>query len=784
MNNLRILLILTCLMAINAVKANVVTENQARSIATRFMADKAMPSARLQMVHKAPRLNASRPNASKAAYYVFNSTQPMGGYVIVAGDDRAPAVLGYSDNGTFDADDVPPAMQEWLDSYAEQIAALDNGARPATLQAMNKVVRPLVTAIWSQSEPYNISLPFYKGEHVYTGCVATAMAQIMHYWKWPTWSTKSVPAYTSEALSIYMPSLPPTSFQWDLMQPTYLMSDTTSDRALAVATLMKYCAQSVEMNFKESSSSASSSQVPIALSTYFGYKPSAIYKRRINYTTAEWESLIFNELAASRPVYYSGSKMSSGHAFVCDGYDGHGMFHINWGWNGNSNGYFLLSVLNPDIQGTGSASGSYGYVLSQAAITGIEPGTEMPSDLTVTSKYIEVISSQNTRLNSNYNFSVTLLTHFANYMEQTISFDYGWGLYKDGNLIQTLNTDYVEGLDSWYYIHPQNTMNVGSGISTGTYRIVPIYSKRYAHNWKPCDGSNVNYVEMVINGNTCTFTSHGASNTPDYSINDITCTGNMHPNRPVDITVNVTNRGNTRNDIMYMVVNGKVTSSGFVDVETGTAADVIFTYTPSTTGFYTFAFSFNKDGSSPLASRSITINAMPQAALTGIARALNVTDKTNRVITSNKFSVDVTVYNVGSTTYDEDISIRLYKNIYGSTGTLVQGKSKRVVIPPGQSTVVRFDLENVIDGWRYFAKTYYYSAGDMISLAGVGTHTIVFPGPPPTGDVNCDGEVSIADINSIINLILTGIYDSYGDVNGDGEVSLADINATINLLLN
>ena len=171
-------------MAVGAAMANPVTENQARQIASRFMATK---SSIPRLSAGAP-LMAATPVTNQAAYYVFNSASSDRGYVIIAGDDRLPAVLGYSDSGSFDADDVPPAMQEWLDGYAAQVEAIAAGAVPEVRTALRPAIAPMLPVHWGQGMPYNVLLPHVEGSsyaHAYVGCVATAMAQIMGFWKYP-----------------------------------------------------------------------------------------------------------------------------------------------------------------------------------------------------------------------------------------------------------------------------------------------------------------------------------------------------------------------------------------------------------------------------------------------------------------------------------------------------------------------------------------------------------------------------------------------------------------------
>lgn len=782
MRRFRFLLLVMSLMAANAIDAAPITESQARIIAATFMANHTNQAPSLMMAATALRM------AGTAGYYVFNAGSSDEGFVIVAGDDRAPAILGYSDKGHYDLNDVPEALQELMESYSAQIEALGQGARPAPKLISHPAISPMVPAVWSQNKPYNIMLPFMStGEHAAVGCVATAMAQVMHYWQWPARPTQAIPEYYTSTLSIFMPSLPVVDFNWNEMHNTYLTTDTVSDAANAAATLSLYCAQAVEMDYKKSSSGANTSQIPMVLAEYFGYKDTAHGLNRYNYSSEQWAEIIYSELEAGRPVIYSGSKASGGHAFVCDGYDGDGMFHINWGWNGMSNGYFLLNVLDPDEQGTGGASGSYGYIYSQAIMVGIEPGETYSDAVELTSAQV-TLDSYTEKRSSNYGqFSVTVSGRFYNYTSQAFPVYYGWGLYQNGELIDILYYGHSSNLRPGYYMNVQSrVLEFGKLKTSGTYRIMPIYSMYNADDWMPCVGAERNYIDLEIRYNTCTYTCHGTTAVMDYVVNDITAEGTMHVSRPVNINLNLTNRGNSCNNLLHMFVDGgtELTSSAYVGLETGETGNVPFSYIATTAGTHELVFSFNEDGSNPLARKTLTINDMPAATLKGSAKLLNVTDAEARIVTSDKMSVLLTVSNNGSTTYDEDIAIKLFKHIYGNTGTLVQTMRQHVTLEPNASTTVTFNLDNVIDGWKYFTKSYYYSEGKQVSLAGTGTHTIVFPGEGIKGDVNGDGEVNIADVNTLIDMILTGITDSRGDVNEDHEVNIADVNALIDLILN
>ena len=786
------LLSLMCLMAMSTAWAESISETQARSIAESFMASHYKPNSHMTMAKKGPNMQAPA-SSEQAAYYVFNNSQAHGGYVIVAGDNRAPAVLGYSVDGTFDANNVPVALQELLDGYTAQINALSMGGQPVRLNPSGSAIRPLVTANWAQEAPFNIMLPMvYSNMQAVTGCVATAMAQTMYYWKYPECPTATIPAYTSASLGIYMPALEPVNFNWDAMQDVYMESDTESDGAVAAAQLNLYCAQSVQMNFLYGASSASTAMIATALSTYFGYKASAHCEYRENFTTQGWSDLLYNELAEGRPVVYSGSKASGGHAFICDGYDGEGMFHINWGWNGMSNGYFLLNVLNPDAQGTGSASEPYGYIYSQYVIVGIEPG-EGESQFAMTASNVQLNGANTTRTSTSANFSATVTGRFCNYTNQTIDVSFGWGFYQGDELLNVLYNTSISELPPNYFVNLDNrTVNFGRNITSGTYRIVPIYSERGANNWRPCIGSDVNYIEVTIEDNNCTVIGQGSAGERDYVINSITYSGTAHHGRPVNLAVNMTNNGYSQNDMLYMFVNGNFNSTAYLGLEHGETDDIAFSFVPQAPGTYTLSFSFNQDGSDPIATTTINIDAMPDFELDGYTEMLNVTDSYNYIVTSDKYSFKLYVTNYSDVAYLEDLTVMLYRNTNGNYGNNVQVMDKQVTIAPNQEVEVQFDLDNVIDGCRYFAAICYYSGGEQYVLTTTPYYTIVFPDEPAPepmlGDVNGDDEVNITDVILYINYLLNDEADGFvienADFNQDGATNISDVIDMINFLLN
>lgn len=345
-------------------------------------------------------------NPAQAAVYVFSAPDDKG-YIVSPADDRFPALLGYSDTGSINADNIPPQMQWWLSEYAREMDyAIRNGLvqnQPENMQmpgmvpantmakAQRTPIEPLLETKYNQSEPYNNQCPVINYENgsewgrAVTGCVATAMAQMMRYWKYPA-AGQGSHSYTCNPSGgqsfVESMDFSTVTFDWDNMLPVYTYGNYTDTQADAVALLMHACGVSVDMGYTPNESGASSQAVPVALERYFKYDSSIAYASRTLFSNAEWEQLVYNELAASRPVQVSGSGSQGGHAFVCDGYQGDHYFHFNWGWGGTSDGYFMFCALNPGTLGIGGGAGGFNY--NQGVIYNVFPpgqGTPQTIDM-------------------------------------------------------------------------------------------------------------------------------------------------------------------------------------------------------------------------------------------------------------------------------------------------------------------------------------------------------------------------------------------------------------------
>ena len=329
------------------------------------------------------------PQHGYSAFFIFNNTAGKG-YVIMAADDRVTPILGYSYENNFDDGELPPNFKAWLDDYALHIEEAATMKFNATKEIRNdweclrqgkalpikseKAVTPLVQTRWSQSPYYNAQCPYDSnaGERAVTGCVATAMAQVMKYWSYPTHGYGNhsyVPSSHPEYGTQYV-DFSATTYQWSSMP------NSVNSANVAVATLMYHCGVSVEMMYGTTVSPDSGSAAyiidygyanpcaEIALKTYFDYKSTLRGVKRSDYTDSQWINLLKNELDNSRPMMFGGFGNRGGHAFVCDGYNANNYFHFNWGWGGSYDGDFNINSLNP---------ASHNYSQNQQALIGIEP---------------------------------------------------------------------------------------------------------------------------------------------------------------------------------------------------------------------------------------------------------------------------------------------------------------------------------------------------------------------------------------------------------------------------
>lgn len=443
---------------------------------------------------------------NQPAYYIFDNADNKG-YMILAADDVAVPVLGYSATGTINADNMPENLKGWLENYAAEIAwAAEREAEgklivnDLTKETTSKrdtwaTIAPLCQTKWNQSEPYDLYTPeiTYNGQTIKaaTGCVATAMAQVMKYFNYPAkgkgsisynWkkyddfkNTGSSDPSTTVTLSMDFSSV---TFAWDDMLNVY-NGDYTSAQGDAVATLMKACGYSVQMGYGPESG-AVTGEVANALKTYFGYDSNTAFYSRQFYDLDTWEEMLYNNLKDVGPVQYSGRNDYGGHSFVVDGYAGNGYYHLNWGWGGMSDGNFLITALDPDAQGIGGSLA--GYNQNQGAILGAQPAGATipvikPFQLAITKAMTTSVSGQ----------KLTISSFFGNNGGESPLVNLGLQFckYADDAVVETASGtrigNWPASINSGVY---SISATIPSSLEAGIYKVYPVASTDGGANWK------------------------------------------------------------------------------------------------------------------------------------------------------------------------------------------------------------------------------------------------------------------------------------------------------------
>ena len=442
------------------------------------------------------------------AYYVFPNGEGKG-FTVVSGDDRLPEVVGYSDKGTYDEENLPSNYVGFMKAYEEMVGQLDKSdSRVSTSIAEANALRssgyqqptvaPLLGSIqWNQMTPYNKMCPKYSAdERSVTGCVATAMAQVMMYYQYPKTLQADIPAYVSYSNRLSIPQINQgESYVWDNMLPQYSYGSYTDVQADAVAKLMYHCGAACQMDYGDTSGA---NVTPAILSTYFGYDSDLMQDlNRDVFTLAEWSQIMDKELSAKRPILYSGFSSDGGHEFVCDGSDGNGLYHINWGWGGYQDGYFDVTILNPDKGGAGSGSAPDGYNQRCSMIIGItpdngkvdEPLVDVDPVVMIGSGYSTLGFTKSTRTKVTDTFRVTTNSTISNQSAYDFSGYFAYGIQQADGTYKPLSTPSSTSLR-----HPEangKTYNVKKMIifdyafPVGKTTLYGLYSTD-GNEWKKC----------------------------------------------------------------------------------------------------------------------------------------------------------------------------------------------------------------------------------------------------------------------------------------------------------
>lgn len=692
-----------------------IDRNEALKQANAFLSSKGIPVRQsLDMAYAQPGKAAE----ARSLYYVFNVGNDKG-FVIVAGDDAVSPILAYADRGDFSEREMAPAAKAMLESYAQQIEMIQQDPSLSVAAATSyAAIAPMVESQWNQSEPYNYMCPTIEGEpgRSVTGCVATAMAQIMYYHKWPVAETKAIPAYQMSNGEL-IAGANPVTLDWDAMQSTYTGSEAEDDpTAKAVAQLMVLCGKGVQMAYSYYSSGAGDGAVVNALKSYFDYDGAIHRISRADYANADWEKAIYDELAAQRPVYLSGTSLSAsgmvGHAFVCDGYDGQGLFHINWGWGGMSDGFFRLTLLNPDDHGTGGNNGSGGYSMGEAAIIGIQPnqGGTLQETAELTLETFSCTAESVERNSFAAGFSLPLNLSMWNLTSQALAVEVGIAIYDDNNqqwgmMELGLSDPALATSHGW---GGTAQLTVGTRITDGTYTLRLVHKVNGSDEWTLLKNADKYYLEMRVSGNKATITNHAPNS--GIAVNRTDLRGNLSVGSLQTFTYNITNSGDTYTQDIAFFVNDDILSGIGLNLDPGATDDYIFSWTPERKGTYCVGLA-NATTGEILYAEQYTVEEAKEYQLNFTYTVDGMEDNT---VSGNSIRGTIHATNNGEEDY-RDYLVCYLGYIDGRTIYLTQQTAPFAEIPAGGTVDVPFEFTGLDGSLTYAVVVGYTTEGQLFN---------------------------------------------------------------------
>ena len=684
---------------------------------------------------------ASQTAGEDTYYYVFNAGND-GGYVIVSGDDRTEPILGYVEQGTFDPDNIPENMRSWLQLYADQIKYIvDNDIDPSSpiLKKRNKVrgtkhsVAEILTTRWNQGSPYNITCPkYYKEEdgtqhYPATGCTATAMAQVLNFYRYPEKTRSIIPAHSNtytytdkndgnkkKTVTVTTKAIPRnTVIDWDNMRDTYSWIDINHANAqdTAVANLMLYCGQSVKMGWGPSSGANFSTEAYVNI---FGYDNSCYIGERYDYSIDDWFDMLYNEIEQGYPVLFSGYSSGGGHAFVLDGFDGDNLFHLNWGWGGGSNGWFLVGILNPgDSSGIGASSSSDGYSMGQRALFNLRLPDDNKADTYLFMKDVAVTAT-------------SIRTTFENRTGASGSFNTAIvKLDDDGGLSVVGTQQLISGITNG--ASQTKTFTIKNRLPEGTYKLSPANKAARNDVWRPKFNLRNHYIEAVVDSaGGVKLTPVDISNGNSISIDTIIFAGSRIVGKEQEVKVTYRNDGNEYYREVHFFASKTQTkiyteSRSIVAVRKGETVDVSYFFTPEETGTYNLWFCTGSDGSGQVGKGTMEILEDAQAPKANLAvSSYTIANAVSGVAYGKRLVGKASIRNNSREEFKGKIRLQIW-NQPNSSGSAWGGSSRtyEVDIMAGKVASVDFDFDDLSENNKYYISASYVNHSGTFGNSGV-----------------------------------------------------------------
>ena len=511
------LLILAVWLLSLPVWASPISEHTARAIAAqhlRRLHHKDMPVRRIQPYGQ-PVTRAAETGSTHPAFYMFNAAETDRGFVIVSGESDLPQLVGYATEGSLPAHELlPDAMRRFLDSYTDYVEQVRTGVAEANAairlpSGIAQSVEPLVKAKWGQSGVYNLYCP----DKCPAGCVAVAMAQIMYSYQWPE-SGEGIgfTTYNNTQLRV---NFSESVYDWPLMRET---TKDTEGADWAVSKLIYDCGIACKMEYATSGSGANIVGYMPAFMNHFKYKASTLRYSKADFyaTQEEWANLVLTEIAAGRPVLYGalssiGAGPDTGHAFVISGYDESARVHVNWGWDGSSDGYYDLFCLNPVNKG-------YSFTKDMDMVYGITPNKDGDAGTCPPSPCLDNVHTDATTLAYDVNGSEIFKVKcdgFYNFSPTAGKWSWGVGLYThDGVFMQKIQTgNFTKSIPAFSgYFDNSFSCKLPAGLESGEY-VIRVFLKSGKEMIDPLafGGWKGNYIRAVVSDHLITLDTKEAT---------------------------------------------------------------------------------------------------------------------------------------------------------------------------------------------------------------------------------------------------------------------------------
>lgn len=713
---------------------------EASSLATSFLAEKLhkpiseIKIAKLESHALHKNISRDKNEGATPSYYIFNNESDQGGYVIISGSDLLRPVLGYSLQNTFSDKNLPDNLQSWLTFLAEAAEYVEkhpeaaiSEAETATLEK-TPISQLLKNIAWGQTEPYNELTP----NNYPTGCMATAMAQVLYYYRYPehgigsnsyTWNNRTLSVNFAEQ-----------TYNYDLMFDKSSSSVTAAQKH-EVSKLSYDCGISLNMNYGKNSSGSIAPHYTHALIQNFGYNELTSLQGRDYYSFDEWNDMLYNELANSRPIIFTGSSSTGGHAFVLDGYNQAGYYHVNWGWDGYYDGYYDVCVLNPSGTGTGASASADGFSTSQWAVIQLTPTPNTGRPMcSIFGDYLYAPSLNSVPLGTKFSFSIQ--TCF-NYSSDNVYGRFGALIMKDDEIITKIPICplIIDGCSNYIYgATPSGSCTLPSTLSDGEYKLYAYYQPSGSENCAiiRCHATGPSYYNLTVANGRASLSTRSLE--PQLTVDNWST---ADPNKiyrtasTSTITANVTNDRQDATFVgkFYLTLtpptgwNTDVISNEVLTLAPGETKQVSFSYTFTTSGKWKSKMSYSLQN---ISTEKINLNGTEQTftvAADPTALASFTLEKAPWIEAGScELNTDITfglaLKNEGDK-YDGAFRIQFFKTRTSTTPLLTIDNDATFSAECSGTAYVTGKIEGLSPQTVYYASAYYNKSGAFVKLPTV-----------------------------------------------------------------